>query len=160
MNVLNLPVRRTVCVVGTTQQIVHKGELSCALPLPLCFNHRGGGQDSETIVSTNGCDGDFPSPQKVSHCHYSEHIKAGDGTPKQKTSQSTAEIPKQVLFHIQLVCPHTRMARLVLFLFSLGLAAAQPAQESRVIGSGIENTINELYLCVMCAFLSRFSTCR
>jgi len=74
--------------------------------------------------------------QKVSHCHYSEHIKAGDGTPEQKTSQSTAEIPNQVLFHIQLVCPHTRMARLELFLFSLGLAASQPAQESRVIGSG------------------------
>merc|ERR1712130_763569 len=74
--------------------------------------------------------------QKVSHCHYSEHIKAGDGTWEKKTSQSTAEIPNQVLFHIQLVCPHTRMARLELFLFSLGLAASQPAQESRVIGSG------------------------
>merc|ERR1711902_197415 len=55
---------------------------------------------------------------------------------EQKTSQSTAEIPNQVLFHIRLVCPHTRMARLVLFLFSLGLAAAQPALESRVISSG------------------------
>ena len=102
------------------------------------FNHPGRRRGGETINSTNGCHGDFPSPQKVSHCHFSEHIKAGwgDGTPEQKTSQSTAEIQNQVLFHIQLVCLHTRMARLVLFLFSLGLAAAQPAKESRVISSG------------------------
>merc|ERR1712130_641804 len=52
---------------------------------------------------------------------------------EQKTSQSTAEIPMYTsAFHIQLVCPLTRMARLMLFLFSLGLTAAQPAQE----GSG------------------------
>jgi len=30
-------------------------------------------------------------------------------------------------FHVRLVCPNRRMVRLVLFLFSLGLAAAQPA---------------------------------